>query len=52
MPRWGAVMLNEDMYQAMLDESRKIGVVRPRLHLFRPPGFLRGGNQDAGDLPA
>ena len=46
-----AVMIPEKMYQAMLDESRKIGIVRTWVHLFRPSGRRGRRGEDARNLP-
>ena len=46
-----AVALNEDMAEVDRGELGQDRHARPRLHLRRPPGRLRGRGEDARDLP-
>ena len=45
-----ALLVNERVFDAMLDESQQAGQFRARLHLCRAPGHHRGGAGDAADL--
>ena len=46
------VMIPEEMYQALLDESHKIGTFGHGFTYSGHPVVGRGRDQDAGDLPA
>jgi len=45
-----ATIISEELYQAFLSESDKIGTFAQWLHLFRPSGLRRRRPRDAEDL--
>ena len=47
-----AAVIRGDIYEAMVEPSAEVGGVRPRLHLFRPPGGLCRSPENPGNLRA